>query len=120
MAIYFIRFSDFQVEKIIACHEHTITSITWSTQNSNHLASSGTDGWVYVWDIEKEKAIAKIFVQSLPLQIEFNPFDDDSIAVLLDNGNQTSYFILLINLILRFVSNFTRRSEIIRHYQEQA
>jgi WD40 repeat protein len=86
MAIYFIRFSDYQVEHIIACHEHTISSISWSIQNPRQLCSSGSDGWLYVWDIEKEKADAKIFLHANPLQAEFSPFDTDIIGVILDSG----------------------------------
>ena len=101
MAIYFIRFSDLQVERIIACHEHTISSITWSSRDPKILASSGTDGWVYIWDIQKERAINKIFVQGLPLQIDFNPFDGDIVAVLLDNGKNSQFLSVIAKVILK-------------------
>jgi WD40 repeat protein len=86
MAIYFIRLSDFQVERIIACHEHTITAISWNVQNPKQIASIGSDGWIYVWDIERERAESKLHLGGLPIHAEFNPFDGDIVGIVMDTG----------------------------------
>ena len=86
MAIYFYRLNDLQVDKIIATHETTITSVSWSPQNSQRFASVGLDGVLYIWDIEKETTEAKLFVGGIPLQCEFSYYDNEILIILLTNG----------------------------------
>jgi len=85
-AIYIMRINDMQVERILTGHEQTITSISWSQQDPSHLASVGADGSLLVWDIDKEKIIAKRKLPAFPLICEFSPLEDDLIATIVDTG----------------------------------
>lgn len=50
------------------------------------LASSGLDGLINIWNIEKEDSQIKISLPSIALQIEWSPLDENIILALLENG----------------------------------
>lgn len=75
-----------QVEKIMASHEHTIVAISWSIQDPSHLASCASDGWLFIWDVDKERVIAKKNLNSCPLQMEYAPLEEELIALVMDTG----------------------------------
>jgi len=79
-----------QVDKILTGHDHTITSLSWSQQDSSHLASTSADGTLIIWDIEKEKPTAKKSLGALPLIVEFSPLEDDLVSIVLETG-KTSF-----------------------------
>ncbi len=87
MAIYFIRLSDYKVERVIPSAEQVITAISASPQNPYRLACAYADGTVILWDIEKEKAEMKFTIpSSTPIVVEFCPFDKEGLLSVSENG----------------------------------
>ena len=91
MAIYIVRIKDMQVEKIMAGHEHNIISISWSLQDPSRLASCSSDGWLLIWDVEKEKVVSKRNLNAVPLHIEFSPHEEDIVGIVMDTGDIKLY-----------------------------
>ena len=79
--------SDMQVEKIMVGHEHPIIALSWNPKDPNILASCSSDGVLLIWDVEKEKVIAKKIIGAQPIQIEFSSLEENLIAIVTEASN---------------------------------
>lgn len=87
MAIYFIRLSDYKVERVIPSEECVITAISANPQSPFRFACGYADGTVIIWDIEKEKAELRFKIpKGAPIAVEFCPFDKEPLLFISDNG----------------------------------
>eukprot|EP01116_Phalansterium_solitarium_P012909 TRINITY_DN2963_c0_g1_i1.p1 TRINITY_DN2963_c0_g1~~TRINITY_DN2963_c0_g1_i1.p1 ORF type:complete len:1237 (+),score=444.65 TRINITY_DN2963_c0_g1_i1:142-3852(+) len=84
LAIYIYQqnqYGVFTLEKIIAHHQDTISSITWSPHNPELLASCSVEKVVLIWDVHTEKIVASRQMKDVPVAMDWSPFLETSIAI---------------------------------------
>lgn len=86
MALHIYRLKDNTLHKMFAAHERAISSICWSPEDTNLLASCSVNGRVAIWDLEaEEERFATKLAEMLTL-MDWAP-SGDKIVLMLENGD---------------------------------
>ncbi|CAG9315711.1 unnamed protein product [Blepharisma stoltei] len=99
LAIYFIDLDTYNITKIIAAHEQTISCLSWSIPNPSLLASVSSDNSLYVWNINHDEPELYMQLTTAVLMMEFNPYKENEILFLHENGD-----IRILNTITRTIT----------------
>lgn len=90
LAIYLYNNFDFKPNKIISVPSNNISSlissISFNPQDHNQIVFTIANSFLYVWNIEKEKEELCLQLTSPTSHVEWNPFENETILVALDNG----------------------------------
>lgn len=91
MALHIFRLKDFSLSKMIAAHDRTITSICWSPDDGNLVATSSVSKKVAIWDLEEESEKYATKIQSGVPQLVGWAYGCDRLVFALQTGDVSTW-----------------------------
>lgn len=90
LAIYIYDISTNQCKRLLSLNTDNLSNIfsciAFQIRSSNRLASVCTEGILDIWDLEKEKSIYNCHLEKGIVQIEWSPWEIDSLLMAWENG----------------------------------